>query len=27
VIQHRPLDMLLAFAAEMDKRLSGVDAV
>ncbi len=27
VIQHRPLDVLLAFAAEMDKRLSGVDAV
>jgi hypothetical protein len=27
VIQHRPLDALLAFAAEMDKRLSGVDAV
>lgn len=27
VIQHRPLDVLLAFAAEMDKRLSSVDAV
>ena len=27
VIQHRPLDMLLAFAAEMDKRLSDVDVV